>query len=263
MNRIKFLGIGAGDIGMVMQVVPTFSIYAELDGLKFLIDPGPGTCINARIHNINLLELDGIFLSHLHQDHSAGVGVALTGIREKKTSFLVAEEHCLMESERYFPCVSKWHQNIPNKMIPVEPGEHAELHGLKIKAVKCMHYDPCVGFLIKGSKAIGYTSDGGYYKDQEKEYNGSDLVIFNTMTPRGLEGKVNYHKNFHMSTDGAIEFLQKNKPGLAVITHYSIPMLKANPKKQAEIIQRESGVKTIAAMPGMEINLDSLGIENS
>jgi len=259
MNKIKFLGVGAGDAGMVMQVVPTFSIYAELDGLRFLIDPGPGTAINARVQNVNLMGLDGIFLSHLHQDHSAGVGVALTGMRRDKPTFLVAEEHCLMVTEKYFPCISKWHQRIPKKLVPVEPGEHAEIFGLEVKAIKSVHYDPCVGFLIKGSKTIGYTSDGGYYRGQEKEYNESDLLIFNAMVPRGSESISEYH-NYHMSVDGVIEFLKNNKPKLAAITHYSLEMLRSNPHEQARIIQEETGVKTIAAMPGLEINLDSLEI---
>jgi len=253
MNRIKFLGVGAGDFGMLMQVVPTHSIYCELDGLNFMIDPGPGTLINARLNDINILNLNGVLLSHLHQDHSGDVGVAVTSIGSNTPSFLIAEEHCLKESKEYFPCVSRWHQRIPQKLVPVEPGEYTEIGKLKIKAIKCNHYDPCVGFLIKGSKTIGYTSDGAYYPGQEDEYKNCDLLIVNVMDPHGKK-----QIDYHMSVDDSIKLIKKCKPKLAIITHYSYQMLHKNPIEQAKIIEKETGVKTEAALPGMEINLDSL-----
>jgi ribonuclease BN (tRNA processing enzyme) len=255
MNRIKFLGIGAGDIGMIAQLVPTNSIYVELDDLNFLIDPGPGTLINAKIHDVNLLNLNGVFVSHLHQDHSGDANVAVTALGKNDPSFLVAEEHCLMESDKYYPCIGKWQQAIPHKLVPIEPGEHTEVGSLKVKAVECRHYDPCVGFVIQGSKTLGYLGDGAYYENQEKEYDKCDVLIFNVMDPRGFE-RVPYH----MSVDGVIEILNQIKPKTSFITHYSYQMLRANPIDQAKIIEDETGVKTEAAMPGLEINLDNFKI---
>lgn len=256
MNKIKFLGVGGGDIGMIFQLVPTSCIYAEMDDLKFLIDPGPGTLINARIHGVNITEINGIFLSHLHPDHSNDVNVVLTTVNTNNPSFLIAEEHCLMPSDKYFPCVSKWHQSIPEKLVPVEAGEYTEIGKLKIKAIACKHFDPCVGFVIKGSRTIGYLGDGTYYQGQEDEYKDCDVLIFNVLGPYGTKTP----DFLHTCVDDVITILEKIKPQIALITHYSYQMLQKNPIEQAKIIEEKTGVKTIATLPGMEINLDTFEI---
>ena len=55
--------------------------------------------------------------------------------------------------------------------------------------------------------------------------------------------------------DEVIEFLKKTKPKQAFIQHFSLDMLEAGIEKQAEIIEKETGVKTIAAKDGMVLEL--------
>jgi hypothetical protein len=52
--------------------------------------------------------------------------------------------------------------------------------------------------------------------------------------------------------------IYKNKPKLALITHFGMTMIKAKPWEIAESLSKKTGVKVIAAGDGMEIDLDNL-----
>jgi ribonuclease BN (tRNA processing enzyme) len=262
MNRIVFLGTGAGDVTMITQEINTSSIYCELDELKFLIDPGPGTLVNAKKYGINLLELNGVLLSHPHPDHYTDANVIIT-VFDKEGTFLIAEETCLKGNQDFFPCVSKFHQSRPSKVFPMKPNDTVEVSGLKITAIKAKHYSPCIGFLIEGTKKISYAADGIYTEENCKKFKNSDILILNTFIPFKSEAASEYyfmqkHGVLHMSVEDAIEIVKIAKPKLAIIQHFSKKFLEANPEKQAEIIEKTTGVRTVAAKDGMEINLGEI-----
>jgi len=52
----------------------------------------------------------------------------------------------------------------------------------------------------------------------------------------------------------------KNKPRLVVIQHFSFWMLDADVKKQAKIIEKATGINTIAAEDFMRLDLDALTV---
>jgi ribonuclease BN (tRNA processing enzyme) len=265
MNKIIFLGTGAGDEGMLLQLVRTSCIYCELDKIKFLIDPGPGTLVNLKNNGINIFDLNGVLISHPHPDHYTDANVVLTAFYHKD-AFLIAEETCLKGNQDFFPCVSKFHQSHTAKVFPMKPNDAVEVNGLKVTAVEAKHYSPCVGFTIEGTKKISYVADGIYSEDNCKNFKNSDIMILNTYIPFESEAVSEYyfmrkHGVLHMSVEDAIEIVKIAKPKLAVIQHYNKKFLEAKPEKQAEIIEKATETKTIAAEDSMEINLDSLEVE--
>ncbi|MFH0832464.1 MAG: MBL fold metallo-hydrolase [Candidatus Aenigmatarchaeota archaeon] len=251
-NRMVFLGTGGGKNVMFTQVRKTGGIFVELDGTRFIIDPGPGSLVNAQKLGLTLQKLDGILLSHLHPDHSTDANALLDGIRDP---ILIAEEHCLKPKDRYYPCVSKYHQE-KSKVKAMKKGKKTKIKNLIVEAVNADHYVPTIGFKIKGSKTIGYASDGTYFKGQEKYFENCDLLILNVLVPK--EEKAEPH--WHMSVENAIEMLNKikKKPRLVVIQHFSFWMLRANVANQAKIMEEETGVKCIPAEDFMELNLNTL-----
>jgi len=70
------------------------------------------------------------------------------------------------------------------------------------------------------------------------------VLILNTIFPHNKEIET------HLNTEKAIKIIQKVKPETAIITHFGMTMLNANPEKEAEIIEDKTGVKTIAAEMG-------------
>lgn len=50
--------------------------------------------------------------------------------------------------------------------------------------------------------------------------------------------------------------MEEADPEVAVITHFGVKMIFAGPRREAERIERESGVRTVAARDGMCIRVD-------
>lgn len=248
-----FLGTGGGGKVVFSQTRASGGLYLDLDGIRLLIDPGPGSLVWLR--KMGLKNPDGILLSHLHQDHSTDVNAILDGL---DNPFLIAEEHCLKITKDYYPCVSKYHQSLVKFLKAVKPNDLVELPNNKIKVeiTRAEHYAPTIGFKIIGSCTIGYPSDGPYFIDQEKQFELCDLIIFNVLVPHGEKSE----EKKHMSIDDVIEFLNRlnKKPKLAVIQHFSFWMLRNNVYRQAKIVEEETNVKTIAAKDFMQINLENL-----
>jgi ribonuclease BN (tRNA processing enzyme) len=253
-NKIIFLGSGGGGAGfMSRQTLRTGGKYVELDGLKFLIDPGPGTLVYASEAGLDMEEVDGILLSHLHPDHSTDTSALLDGMEKY---FIIAEKHCIKKSKEYFPCISKFHIQKATLAFAATPRKTYKVGKLKIKTVKTDHYGPAVGFKIIGSKTIGYPTDGTYFEGQEKYFEDCDVLIFNSMIPHGNKSR----PKWHMAVDDIITMVNKmkNKPRLIVLQHFGFWMIDEGINKQAKIVEQSTKVRTIAAKDFMEIDLDTL-----
>ena len=258
-DRIVFLGTGGGKSVMFTQVRKTGGVYIELDGKKFIVDPGPGALIYAQKLKLRPEKWDAILLSHFHPDHCTDANVLLDGISHlgNKKPLLIAEEQCLKHNnkhESYHQCISNYHQALAD-VRAAKPGSRIAVNGLGIRVNRADHYDPTVGFTIAGSKQIGYPSDGTYYKGQGKGYD-CDVLILNILVPKGKKAKLFKH----MSVDDAIKLIKaiKKKPKLVIITHFSFWMLRSNVWAQAKIIEKATGIKTIPAEDFMEVDLDTL-----
>jgi phosphoribosyl 1,2-cyclic phosphodiesterase len=56
-----------------------------------------------------------------------------------------------------------------------------------------------------------------------------------------------------MTTEDAMRIVGEVGPELAVVTHFGMKMIFAGPSKEAERIERESSIRTIAAKDGMRV----------
>jgi len=249
MNKLIFLGTGSGDIGMLKQDIKTSSLYFDFDGLKFVLDPGPGTVVNAKENKINLLELNGLIVTHPHPDHYADANCIIDALRKPDT-FLIAGKKCLVESQMYFPCINKFQQTIPSNKFSVEHGDKVEIKEVVFEAIKNNHLDCGLGIKIIGTKKIGYVGDGTL-EGLEEFYQNMDILIFNILIPHGKPVMT----GIHTCVDEIISFLKITKPKKAIIQHFSEEMIKADVNKEAKIIEESSRVKTIAAKDGMIVSL--------
>lgn len=262
-NRLVFLGTGGGKHVMFSQVRKTGGIYVELDGLKLVIDPGPGSLLNLYQAKLKPETLNGILLSHHHLDHASDANVLIDGMKEP---FLVAEEHCILPKEKlkekeldYYPCITVHHQSLVKQLHPVKAGDKVKIKNLEVRAVKADHYAPCVGFVISGSRTVGYAADGTYFTGQEQQFEGCDVLILNVLVPKGEP----VQPKKHMSVDEAITLLRrmKKQPKLVVIQHFSMWMLRAGLLRQAKIIRDATKLNVVAADDFMNVDLDTLAVK--
>ena len=265
MNRIVFLGTGGGRHMMFSQVRKTGGMYFELGGdknaLKFIMDPGPGSLVNARQSGLKAENVQGVVLSHHHIDHSTDANVWLDGLEKP---FLIAEEHCVMDKTElgekdydYYPCISPYQRKKVANLHAVKDRSAVKMGAVRFEAVKSDHYGPTVGFVISTDKfRIGYTSDGRHYSGQENLYEGCDIMIMNVLVPKGEETE----EKKHMSIDEAIKFIRgmKKKPKLVILQHFSLWMLRANLWKQEKIMKDATGVTVIHADDFMQVDIDKV-----
>ena len=80
---------------------------------------------------------------------------------------------------------------------------------------------------------------------------GSDILILNVTYPGNKGMKSN------LDTESAIKIIEKVKPRLAVISHFGLDMLKADPLVEAREIQKRTNVQTVAAKDGLVISPES------
>lgn len=114
-------------------------------------------------------EIDGIFITHEHIDHSSGIRV-FAG-RYKTPVF--ASEHCIEEM---------YSKNLINDKVNAIPFKfHAELGGIEIQGFMQSHDSvDCLGyrFNLANGKSVAVCTDTGYITDNAKQVcDGVDLIF--------------------------------------------------------------------------------------
>lgn len=62
----------------------------------------------------------------------------------------------------------------------------------------------------------------------------------------------------HLSIEDVKMIMQKSKPTLTVLTHFGMTMVKAKPWEVAQTLEKETGMKVIAASDGLRLNLEEI-----
>lgn len=260
MVKITFLGTGGGRAVVINQIRATGGWILEMDNQVFHTDPGPGALVRAKEYGIKLKNLTGVLVSHPHPDHYSDAELvveAMTlGMTKKKGVVIGSKTVMKGGHNKFHPVFSHYHLRGIEKYVALEPGKSTRVGKVKITATPTKHDgEEGIGFVFEGENKIGYTADGEYFKGQEKYFQGCDVLILNCLRPRNTKWPT------HMNAEEAVELLSKTKPKLAVIKHFGIVMLRAVPEKEAAWIQKQSGVRTIAARDGMTIEIIEGGIK--
>jgi phosphoribosyl 1,2-cyclic phosphodiesterase len=188
------------------------------------VDPGPGAVVFSNWARLSPQKLDGLIVTHCHPDHYTDAEVS----------------------------ISTYHQGLVGSIERMVPGHGFNVDGMRFEAVKAIHSDSeTVGLRVETPDVgiIGYTSDTAYFPEMGELYRGVRLLMVCTMWPRDNPLK------YHLCTDDAKMILEGARPGCAVLTHFGMKMLNADPEKEAAYLEEETGVPIVAARDGMEIIL--------
>lgn len=252
--RITFLGTGGGRFVLITQLRSTGGWILKMDGEMLHIDPGPGALVRARERKVNLRRLTGVLVSHCHPDHYGDAEVvisAMTSGETKKSGTVIGSESVLKGKGKFNKVISDYFLEHVRRFEVIKPGQKTRIGKVEVEATPTRHDDPTgVGFIFRGSRTIGYTSDTEYFKGVGRPYKGCDLLILDVLRPRKLNWKG------HMNSGDAVKIIKEARPRQAVIQQFGMVMLKAGPEKEAAWIEKESGVRTIAARDGMVLELD-------
>ncbi|MEM3726623.1 MAG: MBL fold metallo-hydrolase [Candidatus Bathyarchaeia archaeon] len=252
--QIIFLGTGGGRFATITQKRRTAGIRIVSESLNLHLDPGPGALVHSVDMRLDPQKLNAIFVSHSHPDHYTDAEVlieAMTRGMTKKRGVLAASKSVLSGSEVCEASISKYHQRMPEHVIEAVPNIKFQVGSVQVSVTEAKHTDPdAVGFRFE-TKEFGdfaYTSDTEYFEGIGKYYEGTRLLMLCVMRPSGKPWKG------HMTTDDAIKIIEEAHPEQTVLTHLGMQMIFQGPAKEAKLIEEKTGVPTVAAVDGMQVN---------
>jgi len=250
-----FLGTGGGRFATITQKRRTGGIRLLSDSINLQIDPGPGALVYSLRAGLDPQKVNAVLISHSHPDHYTDAEIfveAMTRGMTRKRGTLIASHSVLVGNSTCESSISKYHQQMPMKVIDAKPGLAFPLEDVQILITKTKHTDPdAIGFRLK-TRTIGeiaYTSDTEYFEGIGKQYQGIRLLILCILRPSGNPWKG------HMTTEDAAKILDEAKPEMALLTHFGMQMIFKGPEKEANTIQDKTGIPTVAAKDGMHISI--------
>lgn len=253
--ELVFLGTGGGRFATITQKRRTGGIRLISKNFNIHLDPGPGALVYSLEAGLDPQKITGVLVSHCHPDHCNDAGVlieAMTRGMTKKRGVLTAARSVLKRNRNCEPCLSRYHQTMPQTVVEAMPGISVDIADLKITAAKAKHSDlSTVGFRFETADVgdIAYTSDTEYFEGVGKPYENVRLLLLCAMRPAGSPWKG------HMTSDDAVKIIEETSPEMAVLTHFGMKMIFKGPASEAEFIQRKTGVPTIAAKDGMRLKI--------
>lgn len=253
--ELVFLGTGGGRFATITQKRRTGGIRVISESLHMHLDPGPGALIYSLNMKLNPQKLRAVLVSHCHPDHYADAEIlieAMTRGMTRRRGILAAPRSVLFGNEICGPAISKYHQQIPEKVIETRPAVTFDVDHIRVVTAETRHTDPdAVGYRLETQDVgdIGYTSDTEYFEGVGKPYEGVRLLLLCVMRPSGEPWKG------HMTPEDAVKIVEEAGPEMAVATHFGMKMIFRGPTREAKMIEEKTGVPTLAASDGMRISV--------
>ena len=244
--RITFLGTGGGRHTTMYQVRSTGGMLIEHDGRFLHVDPGPGALTQMHRIRYDLTRTDSVIVSHCHPDHYSDAESVIEGMTRggwTRRGSLYGSQTVLRGNGRLGPCISDYHQGIVSSVSVFEPGDVLDVDGMRVDICRADHSDPTnVGFRFHTADGIvSYVSDTAYSDEIADQYIGSRVLLLPVTTPTGNRIK------YHLCTDDALTFVERVRPVLVIFFHLGVFIIRRGPDKEAESVERATGIRTIAA----------------
>ncbi len=251
-DMLTFLGTAGARLMVASQILASGGLWLELGGTQILLDPGPGTLVQATKRKLRASKLDAIVLSHRHLDHSADANVmieAMTdgGLRRRGTLFAPRDA---LEDD---PVVLHYLRSYLDNIEILEAGKSYNIGEVTLKTpIRHHHAVETYGVIFASPRhTISCIVDTRFFPELCSHYQG-DLVIVSVVR---LESG---HPFDHLSVPEAGEIIKELKPKVAILTHFGMTMWRAKPWEVAKRLSEETGVRVIAARDGMKFDLAEL-----
>jgi phosphoribosyl 1,2-cyclic phosphodiesterase len=237
-----FLGTGGGRHVIANQTRQTGGFVIFTGASQIVCDPGPGHIVHAIRNKIVPKETNIIFVSHEHIDHCNDFAVLIDAItegkRHKKGVFIAPKTVHTHTIHPYYHDAGK-------TVIHPEETNAWESTKLHFDFYPLDHPGGAYGFMLQTtSTIIGYIADTNYFPELSEHYSSADVLIINMTSPR------NVRFPGHLNTDDALSILtaMEKKPQAILITHLGLDMDRDTARKEADHIQKTTGIKTIVAL---------------
>jgi phosphoribosyl 1,2-cyclic phosphodiesterase len=177
---------------------------------------------------------------------------AMTGGGFKKRGILFAPEDALEQD----PVVLRYLRNYVERVVVLK--EHTEYRIGDIQfstAQRHQHRVETYGinFKIK-PHSVSLISDTKFFPGLPNLYRGEILIIHVVRLKPVVDEPID-----HLSIEDVKTIIMKVKPKLTILTHFGMTMIRAKPWEVASELEKELGLKVIAASDGMKLDLKEVG----
>lgn len=256
MSFIKFLGTAGARFVVMKQLRASGGVWLSDGKTNLYIDPGPGAlvrCLNSK-PRLEPSQLDGILLTHKHLDHSSDVNVMIEAMTDggfKRRGILFAPWDALEED----PVVLRYVKSYVNKIEILRENSTYKIGEIQFSTAKRhLHAVETYGLNFKiNHHTVSFITDTKFFPELPNLYRGEILIIHVVRLKAIGDEPID-----HLSIEDVKVILKKVKPRLTILTHFGMTIIKAKPWVVAEELEKELGLKIIAASDGMKIDLEEV-----
>jgi ribonuclease BN (tRNA processing enzyme) len=251
-DTIIFLGTAGARFVVTRQLLASGGAWLNLANTQILLDPGPGSLVQAVKRKLDPVKLDAIVLSHRHLDHSGDMNImieAMTDGGTKQRGIVYAPSDALDQD----PVISSYLRSYPQNIQVLTEGGSYTINGVSFRTpVRHEHSVETYGFIFETPRhTFSWITDTRYFDSLAAHY-GSDLLIINV-----VRLKPGAHLD-HLSLPEAKSIIEELKPRIVILTHFGMTMWRAKPWELAGELSEETGISVIAARDGMKFDLARL-----
>lgn len=245
MTSITLLGTAGGPGGHTRR--SGIASLVEVDGIRMLVDAGVGVVRQLTHLGLTVGDIDVVFLTHLHDDHTAGLPALMTfrhtmrrgpmtligppgtaALRDGVLAYMQAnaairgQEGSLVDAATLFTAVD------------VEPGVVHSANGLTVTAAENTHYAltefaaPQRSYSLRfdaADRSVVFTGDTGESRAVERLAGGADLLICEMVTDADIAQvppPVQAHmRSEHLSPTQVGRLATAAGVGSVVLSHYT------------------------------------------
>ena len=251
-TTLTFLGTGGGRYATIYQTRSTGGLILDTSGKRMHIDPGPGALTNMSRMCIDPTRTDAILVSHCHPDHYSDAEVLIEGMCKggvSKRGELVGSVSVMDGYEGLGPRLTPYHFRMVSSHRTARPGDSFSVCGIRTDIISSAHSDAtAVGFKFHTADGIvTYVCDTELKESVVKDAAGSRILILPVTRPTKARIRC------HLCTEDVISFANSVRPDLILFNHMGVRIVQEGPEKEAAYVQRETGVRTVAAGDLMKV----------
>jgi len=190
------------------------SVLIQWDNINLVIDCGPD--FRQQMLRAGVQNLDGIFFTHEHADHSAGMDDIRPFFFRQGAISIYSSSRVIENFEKRFDYIFSNENKYPGapsvEVHKVEPSSIFDFGGKKITVVEVLHNQlPVLGYRID---AFCYLTDVKTITTHEKDkLFDLDLLVLSCL-------RIEAHPN-HLNLNEALDLIEELKPKRCYLTHIS------------------------------------------
>lgn len=251
-NTIIFLGTAGARFMVTKQLAASGGLWLSLGGTEILIDPGPGSLVQATKRKLRVDNLSAIILSHRHLDHVADVNIMVEAMTEggfKRHGWLFAPADAL-DSE---PVIFSYLRDYIEGIEVLAEGRSYSVGDVSFTTpIRHQHPVETYGMLFRAAgHTFAYIADTLYFDGLGACY-ASELLILNVVL---MENRPSV---YHLAIPDVERIVKEARPKAAIITHFGMNIWRSRPWEIAQGLSERIGVRVIAARDGMRFALSQL-----